>query len=146
MVDLPASADAADDSGITTTNNVAYKVVTLRGRGGSGRGEGEGGRHEGGISGGRGGGGGEERGGGVGEGAWDGVPASFHHYELVNLLRGSPTAKPLDDREYAVPNPLALDDKEYAVPTPLAAPYMVVNVDRAGEGEGNGYELIPGQV
>ena len=146
---LPAPTDTKHVSVIKTTSNVAYGTVTLSGSGGVGGGEGGGVGREGGGGGGEGGdregvggGGGREgaggggeggdggcRGGGEGGGGGGGVTNDYHHYEIISLpVKGS----------------LLLEDREYVVSSSLTTPYMVVNVDRAGEGEGNGYEHIPG--
>ena len=100
MTELPASTDTKCASALTTTSNVAYGMVTLRG--------GEGG--QGGVKGVHtiettsnvayetvtlraGGGGGGGKGGRVSE--------DCHHYEVINIPVKGPSAKPLEDgREY----------------------------------------------
>ena len=127
-------ADTEDDNTITTASNIAYKVVTVRGRGEQGRFGGGG--HEGGngreVGGGEVGGVGGE-GGGDGEGEWGGAPASYHQYDLVEIPVKEPLpASPLEELEYAVPYSLL----------PVKLPKRKVNGDGMREREGNGYECI----
>ena len=127
MTEFAAPTNTGDDSTITTTSNVAYKMVALRGKGGEER-SGGGGHEEGsGVE-------VKERGGRAGDdrgGEWGGVPGSYHHYELINL----PLEEPLSTEH--------LKDLQYAVPA--RPPRRSENGDGTREGEGNGSECIPGE-